>query len=372
MKGRRCGFGLTICAVVVFQLANAQTTDSTKGWDYGINANFNVSFVKPKSADSLTNKAGFGAGLMLERHWNHSAVQFSPNYARTSYFNDNTLSTFVINSLDFSMDFLYTANPKSSIYFIGGLTPSYTFGKYENLLDGSKNSGLTGIALKNETKFDVALKIGLALELTKGCRFTASYYEFTGNKYSKDKITGRSDYFQFGLQLRFNDLSSNRSVVEEIVKNDSIMLAANEHIQNIRNGATMVFVLPNLKSLNKSVGKNQEEINEQREEIYSFIRQSINSFYTIGPFKIIKENELNSLLKVNQGDSAKNLYVAKIGEFFFGSNSRTSWGIAVFDSDMNLLQDPFPYFTPYRNIDTIFKYESSVAKMIQELNSSLR
>ena len=71
----------------IFTLVSITVFGQSK-WEYGLNLNFNTSFVKPISSDTLTNKAGFGAGLMLERKFKKFNLQYNQSYTQTRYFND--------------------------------------------------------------------------------------------------------------------------------------------------------------------------------------------------------------------------------------------------------------------------------------------
>ena len=86
-------------------------------WEYGINLNFNSSFVKPVSSDTFTNKPGFGAGLMVERKFKTLTLQFSPSYSQTRYFHDFDNYTSISNALDMSLLALRPIDKKQTNVF---------------------------------------------------------------------------------------------------------------------------------------------------------------------------------------------------------------------------------------------------------------
>ncbi|MCB0734957.1 MAG: PorT family protein [Flavobacteriales bacterium] len=339
-------------------------------WDYGLNANFNVSFIKPSVSDSLTNKSGFGGGIFLEYAKKNMALQLAPAYAYTSYINDNSLATTTIQSLDASLDFLYSPGTDRSIYFLAGITPGYTFSHIQKSLDGTKTSGTSSMSVSLTDQFDFAYKFGLSLPLNEGIRFNANYYEFQNGKQHNGRIDGRADYFQFGVQIRFKELSNSQPVTERI-KSDSIALAvADYHLKQFQSKAPIIFVLPALSnySIRYFTNAQNDSVREiRRQEIASLIDQR----FADRPHRIIHSHELNQVMHQPnpfEEQTYTNWYYAQIGEFFLSDNENLKWGIFLSDKYMDRLKEPFEYYIPYRNIDTQFGNTSSVDQMLSELH----
>lgn len=350
-------------------------------WDYGLNANFNVSFIKPISSDSFSNKAGFGAGLMLEAGFGKYAFQVAPSFAQTSYINDNNLAITTMKALDASFDFVYQASEDGSGFLVAGLIPAINFSHIEKKIDGSKTSGLSNTPVSGARQFDLAAKVGAGLKLNDGIRFNFNFINFIKGSQKKGSITGRVDYLQFGIQLRFNELMNGDKVSNKNLKLQFDAQVADSHLQAINNGALMVFVLPEL--IAKGIYQNEQIQNNEKLAVHQSLLIAINDLYKVGTYVVIEQNEMQNLISGNilnilnpHGETQeieiqKPFYVAKIGEFFIGNNTNLSWGVRVFDSQMEDLLSPFPYYIPYRNVDKRFKVEESLRIMIAELNSAL-
>ena len=230
----------TILALICCNYSDAQD----RSWEYGINANFNVALIKPSVSDTFTNKAGFGGGLFVEMSKGKYALQLAPSFSKTSFIHDDNLTTTHMNSLDVSADLIFTPEVESSVYFTLGATPCFNFSYVAKSLDGTKATGASSQHLTGLNEFEVAAKFGASLELNDGIRFHSNYYEFFNGSLKKGKIKGRADYIQFGIQIRFNEyLNGEKSEANRLREAQEIKVAQ-EHINALNAGATMLFVLP--------------------------------------------------------------------------------------------------------------------------------
>jgi len=347
-------------------------------WEYGLNTNFNVSMIKPVATDSFGNKAGFGGGLFLEASKGNFSVQLSPSYAKTSFIHDKTLTTYHINSLDISTDLIYTPTPASDVFFVAGVCPAFSLSYIAKSLDGSKATGSTQTILEDLPTFELGAKIGISLKLNDGIRFNSNYYEFFNGSLKDGLVKGRADYIQFGLGIRFNEYINGEKSETKRIRLEAESAAKDFHLNALRTSSTLVFVLPN-----SAAGNSSEKIKEQEEITRNWLISAIYNNYHAGAFQIISGEDLGAALK---GDSISvfaqdsttdfvtlppSYYVARIGEFFIDNNSKLSWGIMMYNAQMNALKYPFPSYIPYRNIDNAFKNEASIVRMISELNASL-
>jgi Outer membrane protein beta-barrel domain len=348
-------------------------------WDYGINADFNVALIKPAVSDSFTNKSGFGGGLFLEASKGNYGLQLSPSFAKTSYINDNSLATTQISSMDISIDFMYTANNETSVYFVGGITPAFSFAHTEKRLDGTKSSGLISKTVDGINPFDVAAKLGVSLKLNDGIRFKANYYDFLNGTQKNGKINGRVDYVQVGFQIRFNELNNGAKAEAKRIHQEAAYEAVQFHIKALTETSTLIFVLPPRQN-----GKLSERQKEQEEAIQLWTNSAIHLNYDAGKFAVIDNINLKIALDADSvnvylADGSTKLqamdssfYVARIGEMFMDNNSKLSWGVTIYNAQMKALKYPFPSFITYRDIDSRFKNEASVVRMISELNSAIK
>ncbi len=314
----------------------------------------------------------------MEASKGNFAVQLSPSYAKTSFIRDKSLTTYNINSLDISADLIYTPNPESAVYFVAGISPSFSLNYIARSLDGTKATGATQTILEGLPTFELGAKIGISMKLNDGIRFNSNYYEFFNGSLNDGRVTGRADYLQFGLGIRFNEYLNGEKSETKRIRQDAEIEAKDFHLNALRTTSTLVFVLPN-----PVAGNSTEKIRQQEEITRNWILSAVQNNYHAGAFKIIRGEDLGSALK---GDSItvfgqdsitefvplpESYYVARIGEFFIDNNSKLSWGIMIYNAQMNALKFPFPSYVPYRNIDNAFKNEASIVRMIAELNASL-
>lgn len=366
---------ILIALLLFFPLTIFGQNKPTISWDYGLNANFNVAFIKPAVSDSFTNKSGFGAGLMLEAQRDQFALQIAPNFYNTSYISDRNLAVTTMAGIDLSLDLLYTPDEQKSIYFVGGVTGGFNLSHIEKKLDGSKSNGLSVTSVSGARKFDPALKLGFSLPLTEGWRFHAHYYDFLNGTQKAGKLQGRIDYLQFGVQIRFNEFMNGELVANKEKALIEAVEMAQFHRNQLTSMASIVFVLPNTPS---TPNKEKEAAEKRNEQIQGIYRQ-----YKAGNFVVIGADQLDACLKrsslgaydtsgaISKTIIAGEFYVARIGEHFIAGNSNLSWGIVVYNRDMQMLNAPFPYFIPYRNVDKTFNNQESFDRMISELSRSI-
>ena len=377
---------LSLLVSLSFFGAFAQEAEQVSKWEFGVQLDFNSGFVKPGSADTFTNKAGFGAGLFLERKFDNLAVQVMPSFAQTRYSNDPLNLTAITNSLDLNINICQPIDQRKQTFLFGGPVVGYAFQHNEINIDGSraKASDIRNRMIRNEP-LDYGVKLGFAMDLKQGSRLTVSYTDFfRGRQYSGD-ITGRIDYFQFGVQFRINELSSSEATNNKFEREKKRIRAARNQAIDLQEGNSglMVFVLPKIKKdyIGPYTPEKEAESRERQLGTREALIQAINSIYTHGDYVIT----LDSLFDVNRSNRLKllvndeivsydapsdtRLYFARIDELFIEDNGNLKWGIFTFDQYMTPLEEPFPFFIPYRHLDKDFE---SAGTMISELNSRLQ
>ncbi|MFT5480697.1 MAG: hypothetical protein ACI9NN_001665, partial [Bacteroidia bacterium] len=98
------GMRVWICLILSLCTIQAVLAQHLSAWEYGINGNVNVSFIKPISSDTLTNKIGGGGGVFLERKFGRFSLQTSPTFSNVRYIQDFTNSIYVYNGIDWAVD----------------------------------------------------------------------------------------------------------------------------------------------------------------------------------------------------------------------------------------------------------------------------
>ncbi len=368
--------GIIVCLFLTNAIAQNK-------WEYGVNLHFNSGLVKPISSDTLTNKPGFGAGMFLERSFSNFGLQSNINYSQIRYENDFLNISHVSNNCDFILSLVKPLDQKKQTHLVVGGILGYNISYSESLLNGGSIKPVFNQFI-NDNIVDVGLHIGLGLDLSKGSRFTVSYNDFFLGEQLKGSIKGRIDYLQLGLQLRINDLSNNENKVDKQAAKNKAVRNAGMHIQDLNSEGSgiLVFVIPTKDS--KAIGILETRDPAKRDSIRRArivaMRDTIYRYYNFGDFVITTDSLLNfpsKKLKILTEDGvidykvpeSKKMYYAKIDELFLEDNSQLKWGIFVYDNNLNMLSEPFPYFTPYRQFDKNFEKSD---ELIIEFNQRLK
>lgn len=350
-------------------------------WEYGLNFNFNTSFIKPISSDTLTNKAGFGAGLMLERKFEKFSLQFNQAYTQTRFFDDFSNYTGISNAIDASLLVLHPLDAGRQTFLNYGIITTFNFQYDERYLSVFKQP-IRNTQIQ-DNPFDYGIQLGVGLDLNPGTRLTINYMDFLSGKQTSSGVEGQIDYLQFGIQVRFNELLNSERIKN---KNKDLVDAAtiaNKQVQALGTDGNglLVFVIGTNDSKKASLfnNKSTQEKDALRIEKLNNIWNAIHTNYNFGSFVVTTDSLLstesdNIRILTDDGTETFNtseyeVYYAKIDELFLSENGQVKWGIFVFDSEMNRLNDPFPYFTPYRQLDQ--KFETS-GTMIQSFNLRLK
>ena len=364
----------------IFTLVSITVFGQSK-WEYGLNLNFNTSFVKPISSDTLTNKAGFGAGLMLERKFKKFNLQYNQSYTQTRYFNDFANYTAVSNAVDASLLVLHPLDASRQTFIQYGVVTTLNFLFDERYISGFK------FPLRNtqieSNPFDYGLQVGFGLDLNPGTRLTINYMDFFGGKQSSSGVQGQIDFLQFGVQIRFNELLNSDRISQKNNDLEASFLRAEQQVADLsaEGDGILVFVIGTSETSKVSLfnPKTPAEKEIMRAEKINNIWNSINSNYNFGSFVVTTDSLLNTnteniTVLTADGQSqyntaGKKVYYAKIDELFLSESGLVKWGVFVFDADMNRLVDPFPYFTPYRQLDQKFE---TADMMIKTFNLRLK
>ena len=358
---------------------------SNRKWEYGIDVRFVSGIVKPISADTFTNKPGFGAGLFLERSFNSWALRFSPEFTQIRYGNDFENRNFITNSLDASLLISQALDSGRQAFIEYGPVFGYALQHFERNLDGSDvKSGFQNQLIRDEP-FEIGLRLGIGMNLNPGVRLTTSYTDFFNGKQRPGSITGRIDYLQVGVQIRMRELLNSERLNEKIEAQLNLIETAHNAVKSLEKGSdgVLVFVLNTDRDPLISKSKIKDSIDQVLfKKNQEALIQAIERRYNFGPYvitydSVIEHRSSNSAgfhTVTSEGSSVfdpdeKTLFYARIDELFIEENGNLKWGIFVFDEFMELLPEPFPYFTPYQNLDQDF---SSTESMISSFNVSLK
>jgi hypothetical protein len=360
---------------MVFSNTYAQESNTYK-WEYGLHLHIDNSIIKPVATDTFTNKTGAGFGLLLERKFGNARVQASPNLTWTRYADDFENRNSSCFSGDLAVKASFPMDKARQTFFEIGPMFGYTLDYFEaSALDGkrfseNRNQLITGLP------FDYGAQIGVGLDLNPGTRLTLSYIDYFNGGQKASRINGRIDYVQFGIQLRINELSNSAATKEKITKARAAIDSASVHAHRLSKtgDGTMVFIIATDK-------KSYFELNEQNnnsEEILKGVIESIYNNYTHGYFVVTldtmidgpndqsfqvfeKDGSLRTYDKVNSVH-----YYGKIDELFLSQSGNAKWGLFIFDYNMNLLEEPFPFYTAYPELDTRFRSTSYMIRSFSE------
>lgn len=241
---------------VIFILLSTVVFGQSK-WEYGLNLNFNTSFIKPVSSDTLTNKAGFGAGLMLERKFKKFSLQYNQAYTQTRFFDDFSNYTGISNAIDASLLVLHPLDAGRQTFLNYGIITTFNFQYEEQYLSGFKQP-VRNTQIQNNP-FDYGIQLGVGLDLNPGARLTINYMDFFGGKQTSSGVEGQIDYLQFGIQVRFNELLNSDRIKN---KNEDLVNAAtiaNNQVQDLgkEGNGLLVFVIGTAESKKTSLFNNK-------------------------------------------------------------------------------------------------------------------
>jgi hypothetical protein len=363
-----------------FSLLLSITAFGQNKWEYGINVNFNSAFVKPVSADTFTNKPGFGAGLMLERKFKSFDLQLNPAFSQTSYLHEFDNFTSISNAMDVSLLGIIPIDKSKQTFINFGPIASYNFTYEERYLNTQK------MPIKNtliESKpLDIGVQFGVALDLNQGTRLNVLYTDFFNGKQTSGAITGQIDYLQIGVQVRFVDLLSSERTNSKHTAEQLAINTANQQVKDLGKDGNglLIFVVGTSETQKSSLfnSKSPELKDSLRKAKLQNIKNAIRSEYKFGRYVITTDSLFDiraETLMVLTADSTEKFlplnfkkYYALIDELFLESNGQLKSGIFIYDEQMNQLKHPFPFFTPYRELDQNF---SEVGSMIMTFNQSL-
>ena len=355
---------------------------SQNKWEYGVHLHFNNSIVKPVAADTFNARVGYGIGLMLEYKLEPLSIQVIPSYADIAYENGITNRISNTNAADVALNAIIPIDKNKQTFFILGAMTSYTFGYSERDFFGQSLSPLN--TTLNNNRFEMGVNAGFGLDLNPGARLTINYMDYLRGKQHSGRITHRIDYFQLGLQLRINELSSSDRILDKQNKEKSAIKTGKKQIEQLHQdgNGVLVFVI-NTKALQTSnifKNKTKEEMQATQDSNFRKLEKAIRDLYSFGDFVITTDSSFNPQSRniiTTYGDeriaykvpSDKTIFYARIDELFLENNNQLKWGIFVFDEYMQMLKKPFPMFTPYRDNDKEFTYTED---MIKEFNTSLK
>ena len=373
---------LSLLTLISFGFAIGQD----EKWDYGIQLHYNGGLIKPVAADTFNNKAGFGAGLFYERKFKRFGLQFAPNFVQTRYEHDTRNTTAITNSADIGLNALVPFDKTRQAHAIVGFISSFTFLHSERFLTGGELDRPVNQAIVNYP-FDLGFRLGIGLDMSPGNRLSVSYYDFLRGGQSSRFITGKIDYIQVGWQLRINEQQSNQDAIK---KNEAQKASKNKAIRmanNVKagNDGHMIFVLRTQEGSYFQLFKplDDEKEAELKEEYMQNMISAIQQKYDHGSFVITTDTayenwngDFNSDLEILKSTSEteyvsinlENSLVARIDQLFLDASSGPKWGVFVFDLEGNPMKEPFPFYTPYFELDTDF---SSISGMISNFNSHI-
>lgn len=366
--------------LICFLVSNAAFAQSK--WEYGVHFQFNNSLVKPVAADTFNARPGYGAGFLLEYKFKSLSLQFLPSFTHISYENGISNRIHVTDAADVAWNAVLPIDKNKQTFLILGALSSYTFGYTErNFLGQSLNPLNTTL---DNNRFEMGVHLGLGLDLNPGARLTASYMDYLSGKQHSSRITHRIDYFQIGLQVRVNELSSSDRVQDKHNKEKQEIRTAKKQIEQLHQegNGILVFVINKkaIQTVNYLKNQSKEEMKAAQDTNLMRLEKAIRQFYTFGDFVITTDSAFNPQsrnITTMVGEeriqykipSDKTIFYARIDELFLEENNNLKWGIFVFDEYMQMLKKPFPMYIPYRDNDKEFAYTDS---MIQEFNTSLK
>jgi len=353
-------------ALLLIALLFSVATQAQKNWTYGFMPSFVAGAIKPVASDSFNGRASFSFSTFAEHYganWNQS---FGIGTYQNRFINDNTNDIDVYQSIGLNLDFIKKFSEESKTTLRFGVQPNYIISHRVKGIDGTKGSGVSNIPAESDFKFDIALKAGLALQMSPGIDLQINYVEFVSSRQANNSIGPMGDILQIGLEFRLNEIKPKREDESQI----------QEQINNLHDGFA-VFVLP-FSDLKKQF-KNDIDLKVEYEQL---LNEVLDSHYNFSQFFVIADTSLATFL--NGGRSSfiaesgelfhddrieEPYFIIRMGSAFLTDNSSEKRGLFLYDSQMDFVD--FEAFTPYRSLQSGWTDEEALRTMTKALNTKL-
>ncbi len=336
-------------------------------WSYGVTPELNINSIRGKDIrDSFSNKAGFGASLLLERHFAKWSAGAGLAYTQNRIYHESQELTRVYDNAELRLNFIKPFKGESKTSLRLGLTPSYTLNGTVLALDGSKSTGVSRADLPLDFQFDMGVYAGFDFRVSDAVNLQVGYTEFVRSVQKDKDITGRGDAFRFGLQIRLNDLRKERPEPVWIY----------DEIKKVKDGG-VVFVLPVKATL--------KEENKDAAEILSNIATMVDSHFRFAQHFFVPDTCLGGFLNhpgmcltdkdlnpINVFYFPEDHYVVRIGEGVLTEFEDTRRGVFMYRSDMNLIPEPFPSYIPLGSFSGELSNPTVVRQLVKQFNNELQ
>lgn len=190
--------------------------------------------------------------------------------------------------------------------------------------------------------------------------------------------------FLFGMSCSWAQVAE--TMAEQRAEQDSLDVAAIEHIHALKDGVLLVRLATGSKAaeamMEVGMTKDAEEHYAGEREInaevmkafanqwtfcdYYFFYDTVSSAIKAGDYSEVFDEEGNSVVLNTNPDS---VYVLDSRNVYFEARGTSEKGYAIMDSQLDQLKDPFPYFI--KKNDAIFIFRRSYNKMAELLNEKV-
>lgn len=345
--------------ILFYSLGYGQKTD------YGLSGNVNISSIFKPTRDSISSGANWGVSMFAEKRINQTwSLSIHPGFQQLSYTENNSPKSWLNGSFEMPVYLHHAPEFMKNGRLMGGVIPSYQVSFFERDLSGSNPSGNRNNPLKINKAFNPGLSAGMNIKISDGFHLNVSCQYYLRTDYRSNAIEGRPAHWQFGLQLRLNEL---------VGKN--LVQAAKDTMNPFR---YLVVMLP------ENYGSKEENANIARGRLDTLLLNAFFHHYTISPVifvrnTMIKENEKPSdsdILYSIRGDKVQidsaHVY-AFVGDYFYKPSSGWHQGIFLLNQNSKLIQFPFSgaYLFPATGRFSEEEWSELFQRKIEALNEDL-
>lgn len=346
MTLNRAKIYLVIALIFTLVKVNAQSK-----FEYGIRSTLNMSTIG--SQYGKYNGSGmYSMGVFGSRNLsNLITVAVEPTYTQTGFKEKQNDSRYVLQHLDINLNTYFSIFGDDALRLYLGLRPGFLLGyKSETIKDGS----YVKLDATNNTnkagQVDMGINAGLSVQLSPVVNFELGYSYSATNNNDNTLIKGRTSTIEMTLKLNAVDL-------KRLI--DSKEITIKEQIQTYQKGVLFVM-LPTLsqKDLARltNEGDRNYTINELKVRNLKVIAEFVRN-YTFTPVFFFADSNVNQIITGNYGSiflnnnlevdstikapETKNFMVASFCSDLYNYSDRISYGLFVYDNQLNQLGKPY-------------------------------
>lgn len=340
-------------------------TGFTQKIEYGITGSVQVSSIYKPAKDSFSSAASWGVSMFAEKKLNTTwSLSLNPGYQQVQFNETSTSVSWNTGHMEMPVKLHYTSSWMHNGRLNMGLVPSYqvTWSRLDP--SGSNPGGKRSQPLTIKNPMTAGLTLGLDFKISDGFHLNAGYYYFLNAKYRNQAIEGRPAHWQFGLQVRLNELADRKVQAAE-----KVTLTPFQYL---------VVLLPE----KYASGGAASDIPHSK--LDSLLLDAFYQEYQYSPVIFVRDTVLRQKSRVeaedilytlrgNQVDLTANPAILFVGEYFYRPSSGWHYGLFLLNEQSQLIDAPFQgaYMFPFSVRWSEGEWKEILEKKVAQLNDDL-